>query len=68
MSIIRTLLVGIPVHHLALHRHPHVVNAIVLQLSDAIWILMVDIASKEVIHGVPMKTLSLRYRAVFVGK
>lgn len=59
MSIIRTLLVGIPVHHLALHRHPHMVNAIVLQLSDAIWILMVDITSKEVVHGVTMKTLCL---------
>lgn len=68
LSIIRTWLVGIPVHHLTLHRHPHVVNAIVLQLGDAIWVLVADIATKEVIHGIAVKTLSLRDWTVFVGK
>jgi hypothetical protein len=58
-----------PVHHLALlHRHAHVVDAVVLQLSDAIRILMADVAAKEVIHGSAMQTLSLRDRTFLVGE
>jgi len=43
----------LPVHHLAL-LHRHHVDAIGLQLSDAIWVLMADVASEEVIHGSSM--------------
>jgi hypothetical protein len=49
-----------PVHHLALlHRHAHVVDTIVLQLSDAIRILMADVAAEEVVHSRAMQTLGL---------
>jgi hypothetical protein len=49
-----------PVHHLALlHWHAHVVDAVVLQLSDAIRILVADVAAEKVIHGSAMQTLSL---------
>ena len=68
LLIIRTWLVCIPIHHLTLHRHPHVMDAIVLQLGDAIWVLVAHIASKEVVHGVTVKTLSLRDRAVLVSQ
>lgn len=66
LLIIRTWLVCIPVHHLLLHRHAHVVDTVVLQLGDAIRVLVTDITTKEVVHGVAVKTLSLRDRTVLV--
>lgn len=39
-----------------------------LQLGDAIWVLVAHVAAKEVIHGVAVKTLSLRDGAVLVSK
>lgn len=39
-----------------------------MQLGDAIWVLVADIAAEEVVHGIAMKTLSLRDRAVLVGE
>jgi hypothetical protein len=57
----------LPVHHLAL-LHGHHVDTIGLHLSDAIWVLVVNIASKEVVHGSTMQTLSLRYWAILVSK
>lgn len=56
-----------PVHHLAL-LHGHHVDTIRLHLSDTVWILMVDVAAEEVIHGSAMQTLSLRYGTVFMSK
>ena len=50
----------LPVHHLALlHRHAHVVDAVVLQLGDAIRILMAGITAQEVVHGSTVKALGL---------
>jgi len=68
LPVVRTWLVDIPVHHLTLHRHPHVMDAVVLQLGDAVRILMADVATKEIVHGVAVKTLGLRDRAVLVSK
>lgn len=39
-----------------------------LQLGDAIGVLVAHVAAKEIVHGVAMKTLSLRDRAVLVSK
>lgn len=50
-----------------LHRHAHV-NAIGLQLSYPVGILVVDIASQKVVHGSTVEPLSLRYRAFLVSK
>jgi len=56
-----------PVHHLAL-RHWHHVNTVWLHLSDSVWILMVNVTSKEVVHGSAVEALSLRYWAVLVSE
>lgn len=37
-------------------------------MGDAIWVLVVDITSKEVVHSCTVQALSLRYRAVLMGK
>jgi len=58
---------SLPVHHLVLHGLHHV-NTIRLELRDSVWVLMVQIAAKEVVHSGTMKTLSLRDGAVFVRK
>jgi hypothetical protein len=58
--MLRLLPAHLSVHHLALlHRHAHVVDTIVLQLSDAIRILMADVAAEEVVHSRAMQTLGL---------
>lgn len=43
-------------------------DAVVLQLGDAIWVLMAHVAAKEVVHGVAVKALSLRDGAVLVSE
>lgn len=56
-----------PVHHLALHRLHHV-HAVWLQLGDAIWILVVEVAAEEVVHCSAMQALSLGHWAVLVSE
>jgi hypothetical protein len=54
-----------PIHHLAWHHGLHV-DTIRLQLCNAIWVLVVEVATKKVVHGSSMESLSLRYGAVLV--
>jgi hypothetical protein len=48
--------------------HRHHVDTIRLQLSDAVWVLVVDVTSKEVVHGSPMQALGLCDWTVLVGE
>lgn len=43
-------------------------DTIWLHLSDAIWVLVVNVTSKEVVHGSAVQTLGLRHWAILVSK